>query len=96
MCKASVQNERARREELHMGVGGCCVAPIGCCFAPYGWWHKFNRERWPGGGVGDVSVQGKCARQACKGGRASYGDGGLLCGSYWLLLCFLWVVAQIQ
>ena len=63
MCKASVQGECARGEEISMVLQGCCAAPIGGCFAPYGWRHKFNRERWPeGGGVRGVSVQDECAR----------------------------------
>ena len=34
-----------------------------------------------------MSVQGECARQVCKAGRALYGGGRLLCGSHWLLPC---------
>ena len=28
VCKASVQGKCARGKELHMGMGGCCAAPI--------------------------------------------------------------------
>ena len=93
MCKASVQGERAWGEELHMGMGGCSAAPIGCFVAQIqGGMAMVGGE----GGLGGVSLQGERARRVCKGGRASYGDGGLMCGSCWLLLCFLWVVEQIQ
>ena len=44
-------------------------------------------DGWGEGRVGDVSVQGECARQACKGRSALYGDGGLFCRSHWLLPC---------
>ena len=83
----SVQGECARGEELHMGMGGCCAAPIGCCFAPYGWWHKFSRERWPGVGVGGCECARRVCRRVCKVRSALYGDGGLFCSSHWLLSC---------
>ena len=56
----SVQGECARREELHMGMGGCSAAPIGCFVA-----------QTQGGMVmvglcEYVSVQGECARRVCK------------------------------
>ena len=78
MCKLSVQGERARGEVLYMGMGGCCVVPIGSCFASYEWWQKFNRDRWPGVGVGGC----KCARRVCKvsvqGGKSFIWEWGAL------------------
>ena len=75
-CKVSVQGKRARWEELHMGVGGCCAALIGCSLA-----------QTQGGMVMVGGLGGECARQVCKtsvqGGKSFIWGWG---AAVWLLL----------
>ena len=79
----SVQGERARGESgVYRDRRAVLQLPL-VSLVSMGGGTKPRGNGELGGGVGGC----ECARQACKAGRASYGDGGLLCGSHWLLCC---------
>ena len=83
MCKASVQGGKS----FIWGRGAAVRLLLAAALFPVGGGTNSIGRGGLGGGVRGVSVQGERAMRVCKGRSASYGDGGLFCGSHWLLSC---------